>query len=137
MLAGYVNGIQKKEFKFYDLERGSWPVITRQGILLLDRRRCKRNVAHGMSLVRRHSSMGECARAKSFFDSQIKHLTLLPFDGAMERIAGAVPVCMLHLIWTCILDQHFIRSSLSGDLSCNAMTLFMADVTHPSPYDYH
>ena len=57
--------------------------------------------------------MGECARAKSLFDSQIKHLKLLPFDDAMERIAGAVPVCMLHLIWTCILDQHFIRRSLS------------------------
>ena len=43
--------------------------------------------------------MGECARAKSFFNSQIKHLGLLPFGDAMERIAGADPVCMLHLIW--------------------------------------
>ena len=65
VLAGYVNGVKKKEFKFYDLERGSWPVITRQGILLLDRRKCKRNIAHEMFVVR-HSSMGECARAKSF-----------------------------------------------------------------------
>ena len=103
---------------------------------MLDPRKCKRNIAHEIFLVR-HSSMGECVRAKSFFDSQIKHLKLLPFDDAMERIAGAVPVCMLHLIWTCILDQHFIRRSLSGDLSCNAMTLSMADVAHPSPYDYH
>ena len=58
-----------------------------------------------------------------FFDSQIKHLRLLPFDDAMERIAGAVPVCMLHLIWTCVLDQHFVRCALSGDLECDAMIL--------------
>ena len=81
--------------------------------------------------------MGECARAKSFFQSQIKHLQLLSFDDAMERIAGAVPVCMLHLIWTCVIDQHYIRCSLSGDASCNAMTISMADVAYPSPYDYH
>ena len=81
--------------------------------------------------------MGEFARAKSFFDSQIKHLRLLPFDDAMERIAGAVPVCMLHLTWTCVLDQHYIRCSLSGNLECNAMTLSMADVAYPSPYGYH
>ena len=65
VLAGCVNGAKKKEFKFYDLERGSWPVITRQGILLLDRRKHKRRIAHEM-FVARHSSMGECARAKSF-----------------------------------------------------------------------
>ena len=134
VLAGYVNGVKKKEFKFYDLERGSWPVITRHGILLLDRRRHKRRIAHEMFVVR-HSSMGECARAKSFFDSQIKHLKLLSFDDAMERIAGAVPVCMLHLIWTCVLDQHYIRCSLSGKRECNAMALSMADVAYPSPYD--
>ena len=69
--------------------------------------------------------MGECARAKSFFDSQIKHLRSLPFDDAMKRIAGAVPVCMLHLIWTCDLDQHYIRCSLSGEHECNAMTLYL------------
>ena len=85
-----------------------------------------------MSVVR-HSSMGECARAKSFFRPQIKHLQLLPFDDAMERTAGAVPVCMLHLIWTCVLDQHYIRCSLSGD----AMTISMAGVAYPPPYDYH
>ena len=61
----------------------------------------------------------------------------LSFDDAMERIAGAVPVCMLHLIWTCVLDQHNIRCSLSGDVSCNAMTISMTDVVYPSPYDYH
>ena len=135
VLAGYVDGIKKKEHKFYDLERGPWPVITRQGIQLLDRRdqeRCDSD----MSIVR-YSSMGECARAKSFFQSQIKHLQLLSFDDAMERIAGAVPVCMLHLIWTCVIDQHYIRCSLSGDASCNAMTISMADVAYPSPYDYH
>ena len=27
VLAGYVDGIKKKEHKFYDLERGPWPVI--------------------------------------------------------------------------------------------------------------
>ena len=135
VLAGYVNGIKKKEHKFYDLERGPWPVITRQGIQLLDRRNQKRR-GSDMSIVR-YSSMGECARAKSFFQSQIKHLQLLSFDDAMERIAGAVPVCMLHLIWTCVIDQHYIRCSLSGDVSCNAMTISMADVAYPSPYDYH
>ena len=66
VLAGYVNGVKKKEFKFYDLERGSWPVITRQGIQLLDRRKLKSRLAGAMFVVR-HSSMGECARAKSFF----------------------------------------------------------------------
>ena len=81
--------------------------------------------------------MEECARAKSFFKSQIKHLKLLGFDDAMERIAGAVPVCMMHLIWTCALDQHYVRSSLSGSLQCNAMTMSLADVANPSPYDYH
>ena len=55
----------------------------------------------------------------------------------MERIAGAVPVCMLHLIWARALDQHYIRCSLSGKLNCNAMTLSMADVAYPSPCDYH
>ena len=44
---------------------------------------------------------------------------------------------MLHLIWTCVLDQHYIRSSLSGHLECNAMTMPLADVAYPSPYDYH
>ena len=34
VLAGFVNGAKKKEFKFYDLERGPWPVITRQGFQL-------------------------------------------------------------------------------------------------------
>ena len=38
---------------------------------MLDPRKCKRNIAHEMFLVR-HSSMGGCACAKSFFDSQIK-----------------------------------------------------------------
>ena len=125
VLAGYVNDVKKKEFKFNDLERGSWPVITRQDIQLLDRRKRKRKrrVASSEMFVVRYSSMGECARAESFFDSQIKHLSLLTFDDAMERIAGAVPVCMLHLIWTCVLDQHFVRCALSGDLECDAMTL--------------
>ena len=62
VLAGYIDGIKKKEHKFYDPERGPWPVITRQGIQLLDRRdqgRCDSD----MSAVR-YSSMGECARAK-------------------------------------------------------------------------
>ena len=122
VLAGYVNGVKKKEFKFNDLERGSWPVITRRGIKLFDRRKRKRRVASEMFVVR-YSSMGECARAKAFFYSQIKHLSLLTFDDALERIAGAVPVCMLHLIWTCVLDQHFVRCALSGDLECDAMTL--------------
>ena len=136
VLAGYVNGVKKTEFKLYDLERGSWPVITRQGILLLDRRKHKRRIAHEMFVVR-HSSIGECARAKLFFDSKIKHLRSLPFDDAMERIAGAVPIFMLHLIWACVLDQHYIRCSLFGKHECNAMTLSMADVAYPSPYDYH
>ena len=81
--------------------------------------------------------MGECAHAKSFFHSQITHLKLLTFDDAMERIAGAVPVFMLHLIWTCALNQHYIRCSPSGNLECNAMTLSIADVAYPSPYDSH
>ena len=55
----------------------------------------------------------------------------------MERIAGAVPVCMMHLIYTCVLDQHFIRCALSGNPECNAMTISMAGVPNPSPYDYH
>ena len=44
---------------------------------------------------------------------------------------------MLNLIWPCVIDQHFIRCSLSGGLSCNAMALSMADAVYPSPYDYH
>jgi len=55
----------------------------------------------------------------------------------MERIAGAVLVCMLHLIYTCVLDQHFIGCSLSGSPECNAMAISMADVPNPSPYDDH
>ena len=55
----------------------------------------------------------------------------------MERIAGAVLVCMLHLIYTCVLDQHFIGCSLSGNPECNAMAISMADVPNPSPYDDH
>ena len=43
----------------------------------------------GDMFIVRYSSMGECTRAKSFFDSQIKHLGLSTFDGAMERIADA------------------------------------------------
>jgi hypothetical protein len=65
--------------------------------------------------VVRHSSMGEAARAKSLFVAQVKHLHMLSFDEAMERIAGAVPVCMMHVIWSCIVDQHYIRCALSGD----------------------
>ena len=121
MLAGYVNGAKNKEFEIYDLEPGSWPVITRQGIQLLDRRKTKRRIDIDMFVVR-YSSMGECTCAKSFFDSQIKHLSLLTFNDAMERIAGAVPVCMLHLIHTCLLDQHFIRCALSGNPEWNAMS---------------
>ena len=71
VLAGYVNGAKKKEFKFYDLE-GSWPVITRQGMQLLGRRKRKRRVASEMFAVQ-YSSMGECACANSFFGSQIMH----------------------------------------------------------------
>ena len=88
--------------------------------MLLDRR--GRNVSSEFCgyqpdremFVVRYSSMGECARAKSFFDSQITHLKLLNFDDAMERIAGAVPVCMLHLIWTCVLDQQSLLKVVQG-----------------------
>ena len=52
VLAGYVNGVKKKEHKFYDSERGSWPVITRQGNQLLDRRKLKRRIASEMFVVR-------------------------------------------------------------------------------------
>ena len=52
VLAGYVNGVKKKEHKFYDSERGSWPVITRQGNQLLDRRKLKRRIASEMVVVR-------------------------------------------------------------------------------------
>ena len=141
VLAGYVNGVRKKEFKLYDLERGPWPVSTRrQGIQLLDRRKNDRvssDMFVGDMFIVRYSSMGECARAKSFFHSQIKRLSLLTFDDAMERIAGAVPVCMMHLIYTCVLDQHFIRCALSGNPECNAMTIAMSDVPNPPLYDYH
>ena len=77
VLAGYVGGIKKKEYTFYDLELGSWPVITRQGIQLIDRCANDRigsdEFIGGMYIVH-HSSMGETARAKSFFSTQIKHL---------------------------------------------------------------
>ena len=75
----------------------------------------------------RHSFMGETARAKSFLSARIKHLHMLSFDGTMERIAGAVPVCMLHLTWTCVVDQHYIRSVPSGDKSLQAMTTSIQD----------
>ena len=135
VLAGYVNGVRKKEFKLYDLERGPWPVSTRrQGIQLLDRRKNDR-VSSDMFVsdmfIVRYSSMGVCARAKSFFQAQIKHL--LTFDDAMERIAGAVPVCMMHLIYTCVSEQHFIRRALSGDPKCNAIPASMAGVSYPPP----
>ena len=70
----------------------------------------------------------------------LRHSVVLVRVRGKARARSAVEllvVCMLHLIWTCILDQHFIRRSLSGDLSCNAITLSMADVVYPSLYDYH
>ena len=62
---------------------------------------------------------------------------MLPFDDAMERIAGAVPVCMLHLIWTCVVDQHYIRSALAGGKSLQAMPMPIQGVLYPPPFDYH
>ena len=81
--------------------------------------------------------MGETARAKSFFSAQIKYLHMLSFDDAMERIAGAVPMCMLHLFWTCVVDQHYTRSALAGDKSLQAMTMSIQDDLYPSSFDYH
>jgi hypothetical protein len=45
VLAGYIAGVKKNKFKFYDLELGPWPVITRQGIQLVDRRKNDRVLA--------------------------------------------------------------------------------------------
>ena len=75
--------------------------MTDQGILLLDRRKCKRNIAHEMFLVR-HSSMGECARAKSFFDSQIG--SLKPASKAAS--SGGFK----------ILDQFYVHECSSSEL---------------------
>ena len=45
--------------------------------------------------------MGECALAiTSFAAAQIKHLRLLTFGDAMERITDTVPVYLVHLIYT-------------------------------------
>ena len=44
---------------------------------------------------------------------------------------------MLHLIRTCVVDQHYIRSALAGDKSLQTMAMSAQDVLYPPPFDYH
>ena len=107
VLAGWVGGRHVKEDKFWQPEFGPLPCITRYGLQLHDRRDPTRPVERCV----RYASVGECARATSFFDPQVDYLVAKSRLGyvqcreVMTRIAGAVCVGTLHTVYSCVLDQ--------------------------------
>ena len=55
----------------------------------------------------------------------------------MERIADTIPVYLMHLIYTCVLEQHFICCAISGEPECETLTILIQDISHPSPFSYY
>ena len=41
------------------------------------------------------------------------------------------------MIWSCVIDQHYIRCALAGDTSLQAMAMSIQDALYPSAFDYH
>ena len=109
VLQGYVEGRRVKECKIWDVEKGPFPTVTRQSLLIIDPRTTRKSKV-------RFASLTECARSMSFYPRQIAHLRRIQHDQAMEQIAGAVPCRTLYTVYACLLEQLAIRLQLHGHM---------------------